>query len=57
MSLVRRFDGEFPEKYFKEVMEHLGMKPERFLELCDQFRSPHRWLKEAGNWKLRVQVS
>jgi N-acetyl sugar amidotransferase len=57
VALVRRFDGEFPERYFKEVCEHIGMKPERFLELCDEFRSPHLWKKEDGTWKLRHQVA
>jgi len=57
VALVRRFDGEFPEKYFHEVMEYLGMKPERFLELCDEFRSPHLWKKEGGAWALRYQAS
>ena len=57
VALVRRFDGEFPEKYFREVMEYLGMAPERFLELCDEFRSPHLWVKDGGAWTLRHQVS
>lgn len=57
VALVRRFDGEFPEKYFHEVMEYIGMKPERFLELRDQFRSPHLWTKESGEWRLRHRVS
>jgi N-acetyl sugar amidotransferase len=54
--LVKKFDGEFPQKYFHEIMEYIGMKPERFLELCDQFRSPHLWKKENGQWKLRHGV-
>ena len=53
---MRRFDGEFLEKYFHEIMDYLGMKPERFLELCGQFRSPHLWKQEAGRWSLRHQV-
>ena len=57
VALVQRFDGEFPEKYFNEIMEHIGMVPERFIELCDEFRSPHLWNKEDGEWKLRYQVS
>ncbi len=57
VALVRRFDGEFPEKYFREIMEYVGIRPERFLELCDEFRSPHLWTKENGEWKLRYQVS
>lgn len=57
VALVKRFDGEFPDRYFHEVMGYIGIKPERFLELCDQFRSPHLWRKENGEWKLRYQVS
>ena len=57
VALVQRFDGEFPEKYFNEIMEYIGMEPERFVELCDEFRSPHLWNKENGEWKLRYQVS
>ncbi|MBI3011686.1 MAG: N-acetyl sugar amidotransferase [Candidatus Omnitrophica bacterium] len=57
VALVRRFDGEFPERYFREVMESIGMAPEQFLELCDEFRSPHLWRKEGNTWQLRHQVS
>ncbi len=57
VALVNRFDGEFPKKYFQEVMDHIGMKPERFLELCDQFRSPHLWKKDGDQWILRNRVS
>lgn len=56
VALVKKFDGEFPDKYFHEVMDYIGMKSERFIELCDQFRSPHLWKKENGEWKLRHNV-
>ena len=56
-ALVKRFDGEFPDKYLKEVMEHIGMKPERFQELCDEFRSPHLWACVDGKWELRHTVN
>ena len=55
--LVNRFDGEFPDRYFDEIMEYIGMKPERFYELCDEFRSPHLWNKDKGEWKLRHNVN
>lgn len=57
IALVGRFDGEFPERYFKEVMEYLEIDPEYFFHLCDQFRSPHLWKYENGKWQLRHQVS
>jgi len=56
-ALVKRFDGEFPDKYFKDIMDYIGMEPERFFTLCDQFRSPHLWAKTDGIWKLRHTVN
>lgn len=57
VALVKRFDGEFPDKYFNEVMDYLDIKPERFHELCDKFRSPHLWGKnDLNEWKLRHNV-
>ena len=57
-ALVNRFDGEFPDRYFNEVMEYIGLEPEYFHELCDKFRSPHLWAKDSeGKWKLRHNVA
>ena len=57
VALVHRFDGEFPERHFKDVLDFIEMTPEHFFELCDSFRSPHLWEKENGEWKLRHRVS
>lgn len=58
VALVNRFDGEFPDRYFDEIMEYIGMNPEYFHELCDKFRSPHLWGKDQeGNWRLRHNVA
>ena len=57
VTLVHRFDGEFPERYFGEVMDYIGLAPERFMELCDQARSPHLWHRVSGEWQLRRKVS
>jgi len=57
VALVHRFDGEFPDLYFREVMEYIEIIPERFLDICDKFRSPHLWEEENGEWKLRHRVS
>lgn len=56
-ALVKRFDGEFPDKYFNEIMDYLGIEPNYFLELIDKFRSPHLWAKKNGGWKLRHTVN
>ena len=58
IALVNRFDGEFPDRYFNDVIDYLEIKPEYFHELCDKFRSPHLWGKDAeGKWKLRHNVA
>jgi N-acetyl sugar amidotransferase len=57
IALVNRFDGEFPDRYFNDVMKYLDIDPDYFHELCDKFRSPHLWLKEDGEWRLRNKVN
>lgn len=57
VALVRRYDGEFPSKYFKEFLEYLDITEEHFWEVVDKFRPPHLWKKENGKWVLRHQVS
>ncbi|WP_428741978.1 N-acetyl sugar amidotransferase [Tenacibaculum sp.] len=57
VALVNRFDGEFPDKYFNEIMEYLDIDPDYFKnDLSDKFRSPHLWKKENGIWKLRHNI-
>jgi hypothetical protein len=58
VALVKKFDGEFPDRYFNEIMEYLEIDPEYFKnELSNQYRSPHLWgLNEKGNWQLRHTV-
>jgi N-acetyl sugar amidotransferase len=57
VALVRRFDGEYPKRYSKQIMEYLDMTEEHFMELCDRFRSPHLWERTSDGWRLRHQVS
>lgn len=56
VALVKRFDGELPQRYLRDVMDYLGMEAEYFLRLCDKFRSPHLWRCEGGEWRLRRTV-
>ena len=58
VALVKRFDGEFPDRYFNDIMSYLEIDPEYFKnDLVDKFRSPHLWGKDIhGNWKLKHNV-
>ena len=55
IALVKKFDGEFPNKYFSEIMDYLSIDAEYFKnELTDKFRSPHLWDKSSsGVWNLK----
>ncbi len=56
VALVKRFDGEFPQRFFQEVMDYIGMSPDHFHDLCDRHRSPHLWKNEGGTWRLRHPI-
>ncbi len=56
--LVKRFDEEFPKKYFRDFLKYIDMSEEEFKRTVDSFRSPHIWGKDdSGNWKLRHNVN
>ena len=56
VALVKKFDGEFPSNYFREVLEYMGITKERFWECIDAGRSPHLWERKEGDWSLRHAV-
>ncbi|QWE08962.1 N-acetyl sugar amidotransferase [Polynucleobacter ibericus] len=54
--LVRKYDQEFPKKYFREFLEYINISEKEFHETVDRFRSPNLWEKIDGEWRLRHQV-
>jgi N-acetyl sugar amidotransferase len=73
ISLVKRFDHEFPERFAEEIFRYLSISPqdypvasnmfeqavmtrEYFMHLADSFRSPHLWMKDGLDWKLRNPI-
>ena len=57
-ALISRYDGEFPARYFQDVMDYIEMDPDYFRnELTDRFRSPHLWVKKNDKWILRHNVN
>ena len=53
LALVKRFDGEFPDKYFDEILKYLDIEKEYFFKLLDKFRPPHLWKKEDNGWVIK----
>lgn len=56
VALVRRFDGEFPKRYFNDILEFIDISEKEFFDVADSFRSPHLWDYIDGEWSLKYQV-
>ena len=54
--LMRRYEGEFPQKYFNDFLEYLDITEEHFWEVVDSWRAPHLWRKVDGNWELKHPI-
>jgi N-acetyl sugar amidotransferase len=56
VQLVRKFDQEFPRKYFKEFLEYISLTEDEFHSVVDKYRSPHLWVRDGDEWRLRHAV-
>ncbi len=56
VQLVRRFDTEFPSKYFADFLDYIGIDEDGFWKVIDAARSPHLWRKVGDEWALRSPV-
>ena len=68
VALVHKYDGEFPQKYWKEFLDYLDITEKEFWYVADKYRSRHIWeptgAKFAGYspeaqyklWKLKYLV-
>lgn len=53
VALVKKYDGEFPKRYFKEFLEYININEEEFWEIINSARSPHLWKIKNDEWKLK----
>ncbi len=56
VALVKRYDHEFPSRYYKEFLDFCSITDAEVHEVIDSWRSDHIWKYEAGEWKLRHAV-
>jgi N-acetyl sugar amidotransferase len=54
--LVRRYDGEFPKRWYEAFKQYLNINDSQFWEVIDKFRQSHVWRNESGVWKLNKAV-
>lgn len=57
INLVKKYDQEFPYKYFKQFLDYIDITEDLFHATLDKFRSPHIWHKKNGEWELRHIIS
>lgn len=56
IALVKRFDHEFPQKYYQEFLQYCDITHEESQDIIDSWRSDHIWKKELDVWKLRSPI-
>ena len=57
VALVKKYDSEFPKKYFKEFLKYIDLNEDEFWNVLDSFRSPHLWNKNDKNeWVLKESI-
>ena len=52
VALVKRYDEEFPKKYFQEFLEYIDISESDFYKTVDKFRSPHLWHQKDNQMSL-----
>ena len=58
LELVKKYDSEFPKKYFKEFLDYISIDEKKFFETIDKFRSPHLWEKNRQQgWVIKKTVN
>lgn len=57
VSLVKKYDTEFPKKFFLDFINYIGLTESEFWKTINKFRSPHVWNFKANKWQLRHTVS
>ncbi|NOX08657.1 MAG: N-acetyl sugar amidotransferase [Gammaproteobacteria bacterium] len=56
VALIKRYDSEFPKKYYKDFLEYCDITEEDFEEVIDSWRADHIWKKVDGKWVLRHAI-
>ena len=56
VALVRKFDGEFPNKYYDLFLEYCDISEQEFHEVLNSWRPRHLWSKEGDEWVLTQKI-
>lgn len=56
IALIKRYDHEFPKKYYKEFLDFCSITDEQVQDVIDSWRSGHIWKKDGDVWELRKPI-
>ncbi|MBI4135765.1 N-acetyl sugar amidotransferase [Candidatus Uhrbacteria bacterium] len=56
LDFARKYDHEFPIRYFSDMLEYLALTKEEFYELVDKHRNAELWQKVNEQWQLRYPL-
>ena len=57
IKLIKKYEGEFPKKYFNEFLDYLEISEEHFWNVVDSWRPKHLWKKKNSKWTLKHPIS
>ena len=55
IHLIKKYDAEFPKKYFKEILNYLDISKNEYWEIIDDARPRHIWQRDGNKWKLKIK--
>jgi N-acetyl sugar amidotransferase len=56
IALVKKYDHEFPAKYYDEFLSYCGITDHDVTDIIDSWRSDHIWTKKSGEWFLKNPI-
>lgn len=56
VNLVKKYDQEFPSKYFDEILDYMDMSEIEFFDISEKFRNKNLWEQVDNNWKLKYEI-
>jgi len=51
LRLCKKFESEFPSRYFKDCIDFMGISETKALKVIDKFRPKHLWKKVGKEWQ------
>ena len=58
IALIKKYDGEFPQKYFQEFLDYIEINEDEFWRIADSWRLEHIWERKGQkNWSLISTLS